>query len=256
MVAVLHEDAAGSPLEHVSPLANASAEVAERLIDLQLSFNLFPALYAHDSWVRHCAGPAAEGSSELALSPFWIRTMSAALLRHEGLEAHCDCDFFDPAKRLALLEAATLIHIGALVTATLLRERLRRTISKADVQAAQACMGAEAHCYAVRWQGAAPFVGPIFDSRDWPSPEAWQRKGVALLFASIPEPMVGVRGRMRLRFPCDWALPDPSLPRLNEPQRISLTRFIVEILTDAVPQCRWLFEPPGAHARWPRSEEA
>lgn len=226
----------------VDARAEAAAEAAERLVDLQLAFNLYPAMYAHESWLQRCVGPLAAESSELTLSPLWIRALSTALLRHEGLDQHCECDFFNPAKRLALMEAATLIRIGGLVTATLLRERLRRAISRAEVQAAEACMGAEAHRYAVRWQGSVPIVGSVLDGNGWPSRDIWQRKCVAQLFAAIPSYSLGVIGRMRLRFPCDWQLPDEHQPRLNEPQRVNLTRFIVAVIVDAAPEWRWLFE--------------
>jgi len=222
---------------------NAAAAAAERLVDLQLSFNLYPAMYAHPSWLQRCAGPMAGESSELGTSPLWIRALSTALLRHEGLDRHCECDFFNPAKRLALLEAATLIRIGGLVSATLLRERLRRTISRPEVQAAEACMGAEAHRYAVRWQEAVPLLGSIWNGDGWPSAQTWQRQCVALLFAAIPGHAIAVTGRLRLRFPCDWALADECLPRLNEPQRASLTHFIVAVIVEAAPEWRWLFEP-------------
>jgi hypothetical protein len=235
MVAALHE-------EPIVGARDAAAEAAERLVDLQLAFNLYPAMYAHPSWLQRCAGPLAAESSELTLSPLWIRALSTALLRHERLDEHCECDFFNPAKRLALMEAPTLIRIGGLVTATLLRERLRRVISRAEVQAAEACMGVEAHRYAVRWQGTVPLIGPVFDEIGWPSAEVWQRKSVAQLFAAIPSYAVGVTGRMRLRFPCDWTLPDARQARMNEPQRVALTRFIVAVILDAAPEWRWLFE--------------
>ncbi len=89
--------------------------------------------------------------------------MSSALLRGGQLHQHFDCDFFDPAKRLALIDAGTLTRMAGLVSATLLRERLRRTVAHAEVRAIQQCMGEETHAFAVRWRGLLPMVGPIVD---------------------------------------------------------------------------------------------
>jgi hypothetical protein len=249
MAAALREGTITGPQADGAPKAiDIATEAADRLVDLQLSFNLFPARYAHASWVQRCLGPMAADSSELSAAPSWLRALSAALLRHEGLDQHYDCDFFDPAKRLALLEAHTLIRIGGLVMATLLRDRLRRTISRTEVQVAEACMGAQARQYAVRWQGALPFPSPALEAGHWPSAEVWQRMSVAQLVAAIPSHAVAVTGRMRLRFPCDWALPGERGLRLSEPQRVSLTNFIVAIVVDAAPEWRWLFEPHIGHS--------
>ena len=73
---------------------------SERLLDLQLSFNLYPSQYAHTSWLERLG--VSDADKELRTSPLWIRSVSSALLRGANLDKHFDNDFFDPAKRLAL----------------------------------------------------------------------------------------------------------------------------------------------------------
>ncbi|MET0533995.1 MAG: SctK family type III secretion system sorting platform protein [Steroidobacter sp.] len=228
----------------------ATAAQAQRLFDLQLAFNLYPATYAHASWLAPLgqATPTGEEARELHASPFWIRALSTQLLRQEQLDQHFDCDFFDPAKRLALLDAATLTRIAGLVSATLRRERLRRTIRQADVFAVQSCMGSQAHAFAVSWEGPLPLQQHTVEGEGWPTRAVWERTSVARLFTALPSHATGVIGRLRLRFPKDWEL--PRQPLLAEPLRVGLTQLIVGVIAQASPQWSWLFESrsfePGA----------
>src|SRR5688572_16853150 len=91
---------------------------SERLLDLQLAFNLFPARYAHASWLERLG--VSDADNELRPSPLWTRSVSSGLLRAANLDKHFDSDFFDPAKRLALIDATTLTRVAGLVCATLL----------------------------------------------------------------------------------------------------------------------------------------
>jgi hypothetical protein len=224
---------------------NGSAGAAEpkdtqRLLDLQLAFNLYPAWYAHPSWLATLgdATTLAEEYCELRNSPQWIRAVSSALLRSGQLHQHFDCDFFDPAKRLALIDAGTLVRLAGLVSATLLRERLRRIVTSAEVRAVQQCMGEEAHAFAVRWQGLLPMVGPALSH--WPAREHWERESVLLLLSALPSHAIGILGRLHMKFPIDWLEPHR---RLVEPQRVGLTRHIVAVLLQAGTSWAWLFSP-------------
>jgi hypothetical protein len=219
----------------------ASIAGSERLVDLQLAFNLYPSWYAHPSWLaRHGIG---ESDLELRSSPLWIRSVSSALLRSEHLDQHFDCDFFDPAKRLALLDAATLTRVAGLVSATLLRERLKRAVRQDEVRAVQECIGAEAHAFAVRWGGLLPMVNPPFATGALPTRAEWQQASIMQLFIALPAHAIGVIGRLRMRFPCDWIVPRQHLV---EPQRVGLTRLIVAIIRQSSPQWHWLFETAPA----------
>jgi hypothetical protein len=215
---------------------------AKRLLDLQLAFNLYPAWYAHPSWLATLgdATTLAEEYCELRSSPQWIRAVSSALLRGGQLHQHFDCDFFDPAKRLALIDAGTLTRIAGLVSATLLRERLRRIVTHAEVRAVQQCMGEETHAFAVRWQGLLPMIGPVLDQSDWPNRDVWERSSVALLLSALPSHAIGILGRLHMKFPIDWLEPRR---RLIEPQRVGLTRLIVAVLLQAGTSWGWLFSP-------------
>lgn len=230
--------------------AEATAAHAQRLFDLQLAFNLYPAVYAHVSWFAQLVQgmPTDEEARELHASPLWIRALSSELLRQEQLDRHFDCDFFDPAKRLALLDAATLTRVAGLVAATLRRERLRRTIRKADVSAIHDCMGSQAHAFAVGWTGTLPLQQHTVESEFWPTRVVWEKTSVAQLLTALPSHATGVTGRLRMRFPKDWEL--PRQPLLPEPMRVGLTQLVVAVITQAAPHWSWLFESgafePGA----------
>lgn len=214
---------------------------AERLLDLQLSFNLYPSQYAHASWLEHLG--VSDTDNELRASPLWTRSVSSTLLRAANLDKHFDNDFFDPAKRLALLDATTLTRVAGLVCATLLRDRIKRAVRQEEVRALRATIGPEAHAFAVRFGGLLPMVAPPFANDPWPAPAEWHEAAVLLIFSALPAHAIGVTGRMRMRFSSDWGLPRN---RLNEPQRVGLTKLIVAVLMQSTPQCRWLFEDQTA----------
>lgn len=220
----------------------AAADQEQRLFDLQLAFNLYAATYAHASWFAPLgyAMPTGEEARELHASPLWIRALSTELLRREQLDQYFDCDFFDPAKRLALLDVATLTRIAGLVSATLQREKLRRAIRQTDVSAIRSCMGSEAHAFAVSWTGPLPPHFPVLEREVWPRRAVWERTSVALLMTALPSHATGVIGRLRMRFPRDWEL--PRQPLLTEPLRIGLTQLVIGVISRAAPHWSWLFE--------------
>jgi len=210
---------------------------SERLLDLQLSFNLYPSQYAHASWLERLG--VSDADNELRTSPLWTRSVSSALLRGANLDKHFDNDFFDPAKRLALIDAPTITRVAGLVCATLLRERIKRAVRQDEVRALRASIGAEAHAFAVRFGGLLPMVAPPFANDPWPAPAEWQKAAVLQMFAALPAHAIGVMGRMRMRFSSDWT---PPRQRLNEPQRVGLTKLIVAVIMLSTPDWRWLFE--------------
>jgi hypothetical protein len=210
---------------------------AERLVDLQMAFNLFPSQYAHATWLERLGVSADE--NEPRESPLWTRSVSSALLRAANLDKHFDNDFYDPAKRLALIDASSLTRVAGLVGATLLRERIKRAVRQEEVRTLRASIGAEAHAFAVRFGELLPMVTPPFASDPWPSQDEWQKATVLQLFSALPAHAIGVMGRMRMRFASEWTLPRH---RLSEPQRVGLTRLIVAVLRQSTPEWRWLFE--------------
>lgn len=226
-----------APREPLPGAPSSIASSADRLLDLQLSFNLYPSRYAHASWLERLGVTRAD--YELQDSPLWTRSVSSALLRGANLDKHFDSDFFDPAKRLALLDTTTLTRVAGLVGATLHRERIKRAVRQEDVRALRATIGAEAHAFAVRFGGLLPMVTPPFENEPWPVAEEWRKATVLQMFAALPAHAIGVMGRMRMRLPSDWALPRH---RLNEPQRVGLTRLIVTVILQSTPEWRWLFE--------------
>ena len=219
------------------------------IVGLKLDFNLFPAEYAHDSWLAQLGIDAAERSTALARSPLWLRSVSTALLRARRLEECFDCDFHDRAKRLVLIDTATLVRIGGLVLATLLRERLRRIVHRPQVQALHDCMGTEAHQFALRWTGMVPSIPvPFDDGAVRISAESWTHRSIAQLFAAVPAQATGIVERMRLRFPAHWTLPDSRQPQLNETQRGALMTLVIAVIADSAAQWSWLFAEEGPPA--------
>jgi hypothetical protein len=210
---------------------------SERLLDLQLSFNLYPSRYAHASWLERLGVNNAD--VEVRATPLWTRSVSSALLRAANLDKHFDNDFYDPAKRLALIDASTLTRVAGLVCATLLRERIKRAVRQEEVRVMRASIGAEAHAFAVRFGELLPMVTPPFANDPWPAPTEWQKAAVLLIFGALPAHAIGVMGRMRMRFSSDWTLPRN---RLSEPQRVGLTKLIVTVIMHSTPEWRWLFE--------------
>jgi hypothetical protein len=83
-------------------------------------------------------------------------------------------------------------------------------------------------------------VSPPFANDPWPTPAEWQKATVLQMFSALPAHAIGVMGRMRMRFASEWTLPRS---RLNEPQRVGLTKLIVAVLVQSTPDWRWLFEP-------------
>jgi hypothetical protein len=238
---MLHEAATPSSASVAAGMPASSSPPVADLVGLKLSFNLFPATYAHPSWLARLGADTMQ-SPEILHSPLWVRAVSAALLRHCRLDRHFDCDFHDPAKRLALMDTATLARVGGLVLATLLRERLRRIVQRPQVQALHDCMGPEAHQFALRWPGAVPAIPAGFDAGESRiTAEAWAQRSVALLFGLIPAHAIGVVERMRLRFPAQWQLPDPQQPRLGDKQHDALMALIVAVVADSAAHWSWLF---------------
>lgn len=243
---VLH---AHSPHENPVTTRTPAADDA-RLFELQLVCNLFPAKYVHASWLETPGWSLCRGD-DAARSEFWIRYCSATLLRERGLEQQFDWDFSDRGKRLALLDGSTLLRLGQLASAVLMRDRLRTLVCRDEVQAVQEVLGSEAHFYAVRWGGPVPTLderlrctfgshGSTIDSF------AYGRHCVRLLMAAIPAGAAGVHGRLQLKLPRYWADESGYSMRPAEAQRDGLVRLFVAIIADACPQWLWLFgSQPG-----------
>jgi hypothetical protein len=216
-----------------------------RLFELQLACNLFPAEYVHASWLETPGWSLCRGG-DAGRSEFWIRYCSATLLRERGLDLQFDWDFSDRGKRLALLDGSTLLRLGQLASAVLMRDSLRSLVCRDEVQAIQEVLGSEAHLYAVRWRGPVPTLDErlrcTFGSHESTiDPVAYGRQCACLLMAAIPAGAAGVRGRLQLKLPRCWADECAYGVRLAEAQRDGLVRLFVAIIADAYPQRLWLF---------------
>lgn len=207
-----------------------------RLFTLQLHFNLFPASYVDPSWLPKSA--ASEADLTVGGSPFWMRSLSSALLREWQLEQQFDCDFRDPAKRLALLDAVLLLRVGGLASAALLRERIRRTVDGASLAVMQRAIGIEAHRFALRWRedlGELAEIATLWNrklDRDWPTADEWAAHSASLVMAAMPATASGVIGRLRLKFPRAWSSEPRERVRMSERQRAALAKFLIDRVSE------------------------
>jgi hypothetical protein len=221
----------------------SSSDTAGRLFDLQLKFNLFPAMYAHQSWIEHLGLKANLGMAQMksATSTFWLRRLSDALLRARELDRQFDFDFFDRAKRVALLDDQALARVGGLVAAVLVREHLRGAVRGPEVEALQHAIGSAARRFALRSNLDLPPVPAQLCrlGRHSPTPVTWARRVAVLVTAIIPVTSPGTLGRLQFKFPQSWA----RLKRLQltEKERVGLTELFVAVISQESKEWAWLF---------------
>jgi len=218
--------------------------VRDRAFDLQLRFNLFPATYAHASWIarmgRHL--PLAEGLDD---SPFWVRRLSLALLQACELDQEFDFDFSDRTKNIALLDAAVLERCARLMAGLLVREQIRHVVRGADMAAIERALGREALRFALAWTAPLPVLGYVFHPHGaaFPDNEGWTRRAVGLASALMGVAPRATLARMQLRFPCDWG--NLERPVLQEQDRSRLAALFVAVLNKAAPEHAWLLAQPA-----------
>ena len=249
--------APGSAAAGTSPAAHPQPFEA-RSFELQLAFNLFPAAYVHRSWLAELQddGETVQLEGTAVSAPFRIRRLSAALLRHWGLDRQFDYDFFDRAKRLALPDAAELIRIGGLGGAVLMRDRIRRCVDRATVMELQRVIGADAHQFALSpfaasrdrqcaelsdVTGAWTKEWPGRSAANGPDVHAWAAHGAALVSAAIPRTAPGVFTRLQFKFPRAWSADSASRLSITSRQRVVLAELLIDILIASHSEWRWLF---------------
>ena len=222
--------------------------VQDRAFDLRLRFNLFPATYAHASWIarlgRHL--PLADGLDD---SPFWMRRLSLALLQACQLDQDFDFDFAERTKNIALLDAAVLERCARLMAGLLVRDQIRHAVLSADMMAIERTLGREAHRFALGWTAPLPLLGYVFHPHGaaFPDNEGWTRRAVGLAGALLGDAPRATLARMQLRFPCDWG--SLQRPALQEQDRTRLAALFVAVLNKAAPEHAWLFATPGGTAQ-------
>ena len=248
-------------------LVAASPSLEAKSFELQLAFNLFPAAYVHNSWLSELQedGEVLPLEGSAAGAPFRIRRLSAALLRHWHLDRQFDYDFFDHAKRLALLDATELVRIGGLAGAILMRDRIRRCVDRAAVTELQRVIGVDAHQFALspfaasRDRQCAELSDVTGDwSKEWPGrstaagPDvaAWAAYSATLIGAAIPRTAPGVLARLLFKFPRSWSASTAPRLSMSPRQRMVLAELLIDILIAGRSEWRWLFaatESPARH---------
>lgn len=213
---------------------------ADPVFDMVLRFNLFPAEYADASWISavdekldRIGLGRSDHSSNVTLDflavPMQVRQMSLALLRRRELERQYDFDFSDTGKRLALLAQPALQSLGQRTAAFLARPLFQRLIRGDDVAATDAVVGRDLRLHALSQRTDIENLAAGLDSiRDAVGsaigdPQAWAQMPLRIAISVLPENAVGVRARLRYKFPREWR----HIPRFNldDTQRRLLVRM-------------------------------
>jgi len=227
--------------------------VLDRAFDLQLRFNLYPATYAHASWIARITRdtPRPDSLTGPCDSPYWLRRLSLALLRARQLEQDFDFDFFEPTKKIALLDAAVLEHIARLMAGLLVRDQIKHLVLSADMMAIEQTLGREAHRFVLGWTAPLPTLGFTLQPRGqaFPDSERWTRRAMGLVGALLPDTATATLARMQLKFPYDWAT--CKRPVLLDQDRASLTELFLAILEKAEPEHARLFAPAASDSTDP-----
>ena len=240
---------ASEPMNETAEFSEVECAISD-VFDLQLRFNLFPAIYADVSWIERfgfCAF-ASDPTDLPVKSTHWIRSVSDALLTECGLEQQFDFDFSSPRKRIALLDAASGIAVANHVAAILLRDRLRTVVARGAVAEIRAKFGADAHRFALRFDGRIPFLPSLADRLATSPTQQWRRVLAELIAACLPDGACGVHGRLQMRFPCAWAAAEEQFV-LREPERALLAQLYIAVASLMQIAEAWLFEPSSPATR-------
>ncbi|HEY5808824.1 MAG TPA: SctK family type III secretion system sorting platform protein, partial [Povalibacter sp.] len=206
------------------------AGTPDALFELQLQFNLFPARYAHLTWIEEAGFlQGAADAGLLADSSFWIRRVSDTLLRRNDLDRQFDLDFSDHIKRLALLDFRELARIGGCAASVLLRDQLRRTVRGTQVEAIRACIGADAHVYALNWNHPVPALQSVDLQARWDDVQHWEMQSAGLVSLCIPPNAPGTLRRLWFKYPHSWRTARSST-RTTEAQRIAIGELLLRIV--------------------------
>jgi hypothetical protein len=215
-----------------------------QVFDAQLQFNLFPATYAHPSWIVHAGLCRSEAElRELPIhSPYWIRSVSDTLLGDLDLHQQYDFDFSDSTKRIALLDAASLTHVGNHVAAVLLRNRLRTLVLKSDVERISQTVGAAARRFALEGTHEVPPVPSHALVAAASVPESWPETLARLIVGCVPEAACGIRTRLQMRFPHAWLAQERRRALFSEAEHRHIAGLFVALARELDVRDAWLFE--------------
>jgi hypothetical protein len=220
--------------------------VADRRFDAELKFNLFPALYAHPSWVSSLQGGIDFEDSPGAQSVFWLRCLSQALMREHELRPLTDFDFADSAKRSVLMDGDAGLRAASFVSALLLRDAIRRVVLAPQVAALQKHLGAPLLAQALRWKEPVPSLPRmppgLQDLRDLLAADAdaqtWPQRVARLWLAMVPPAALGAMRRLRLKLPRAWRTLEAW--RLGDIERRQIGVLFARVTPQTAPEWAWL----------------
>lgn len=251
-------DVIESGLSVRAPAAQAAAVpivASDTLFDKVMRFNLFPAEYAHHSWLQMIdsslvpfgladmtlsAACFSEGDETPArASPMWLRQMSMALLGLRELDRQYDFDYSDTGKRLALLPTSSLLPLCEQAAALLVRPALQRLIRGAEVAAVDAVIGRALRMQTLASQAGVEHLATaltgvlghvdaaIVDA------EAWATLPMQIALSVLPADAIGTRARLRFRFPhAQRRLPRFALSELQRRQLVQVCLVAAQALND------------------------
>jgi YOP proteins translocation protein K (YscK) len=192
---------------------NAHPLFQDELFDQIFRFNLFPAEYAHESWLNELDAILSQNvatGQQTVLGTAALRSYSRVLLRRFSLEQQFDFDFTDMVKRIALIPSHVLHDLGRYVCAVLARESLQKVITQAQLGPISQTIGLDARMLALRWDlhtqplsSSLLALNPMVVEH-WSDQDNLQRFAMRLMLGLLPEAAVGVRSRFTLKYPQSW----------------------------------------------------
>ncbi|HSD37141.1 MAG TPA: hypothetical protein VLC92_06510 [Rhodocyclaceae bacterium] len=254
----------GPPATPELPAVASPIIASDALFDLVMRFNLFPAEYAHPSWliapdafleplglgdlsIMHAAAQGSAQCPDFSLSPvpsyatpMWMRHMSIALLGLRDLESQYDFDYSDTGKRLALLDTPSLLSLARQAAALLARPFLQGLIRGDEVAAVDAVIGRALRIQTLAQPAGVEHIalalkkirdlacGAMLDAG------IWSTLPMQIALSVLPEDAAGTRARLRFRFPHEHRrLPRFALSELQRRELVQVCLVAAPALNDA-----------------------
>jgi hypothetical protein len=251
----MNHSEAGYLMENSEANAGAASGFAltgDRLFDSILYFNLFPGAYVHAERLNMispllsetgCGTANVANAANAAADAYWLRHLSDLLLRMHQLDQAYDFDFTDKAKRLAFLDAQTLLLLGGKVASIMLQPRLRKIVDGAQIKKIDEVMGSGCRKFGLRWEPAPHLkqMQPLTHLQGMAEAAAdslaaayeWQDFAFRAVLSVLPACATGVRGRLLLKFPTRFSR--IKAYALSDERRMMLAALFSDVLEQAFP---------------------
>ena len=241
-----HSEVTHSGLKPYSSLQGFNPELAithDSLFDLILKFNLFPALYVHESWTQSLSFLQDKDEPKQELTPYWMRFLSSTLLEAHQLNREWEFDFANPVKKLVLIDSENLLRLGHYVAAILIQPYLRKTIAGNKISIINQVIGATNREFALRWKpisrnGFSLDITHLsllteMAYKAMASGRDWQNFIVRLIISLLPSEARALRNRLILKFPIEFR--DADYFQLVEDKRVLVAALFFDVIQQQLP---------------------